>query len=73
MHNNHGGRGSPGGHTAVHHHHQGRILPRNRRALMCIDKHDDNDVQARPPHAKINQVRAPIGNKKRRTTDTYPS
>lgn len=39
MHNNHGGRGSPGGHTAVHH-HQGRILPRNRCALMCIDKHD---------------------------------
>lgn len=24
---------------------QGRILPRNRCALMCIDKHDD-DVQA---------------------------
>lgn len=72
MHNNHGG-GSPGGHTAVHHHqHQGRILPRNRRALMCIDKHDD-DVQARPPHAKINQVRAPMGNTKRRTTDTLAS
>lgn len=37
MHNNHGGRGSPGGHTAVHHHHhQGRILPRNRCALISM-------------------------------------
>lgn len=27
--------------------HQGRILPRNRCALMCIDKHDDVQASAR--------------------------
>lgn len=48
MHNNHGGAGQPrwphgGSSSSII---QGRILPRNRCALMCIDKHDDDDVQA---------------------------
>lgn len=37
MHNNHGGRGSPGGHTAVHHHHHSRSYSSPKQ--MCIDVH----------------------------------
>lgn len=70
MHTNHGGRGSPGGHTAVHHHHQGRILPRNRCALMCIDKHDDDDVQA---SAREDQPGSGADGEYEATDDRYPS
>lgn len=44
MHNNHGGRGSPGGHTAVHHHQSSRSYSSPKQ--MCIDKHDVLQVQA---------------------------
>lgn len=72
MHNNHGGRGSPGGHTAVHHHHQGHILPRNRCALMCIDKHDD-DVHTGQASAREDQPGSGADGEYEATDDRYPS
>lgn len=74
MHNNHGGRGSPGGHTAVHHHQSSRSYSSPKQ--MCIDVHalmriDKHDVQA---SAREDQPGSGAdGEYEGRTTDTYPS